>query len=404
MVYVASIAFNTVSTAARINPANNQISVQVRGGGAHVAIDVVGYFKAAADATAMNIQVNGERVMRYEYNEKSPNVVAGFGGNMVGLGLGGQTIAGGGFAGSCGFNGIGTRSCRNQTSAGFATIGGGDSNLAQGANSTVGGGTFNAATQPYSTASGGDGNTASGTGSTVSGGTANTASGDLSTVIGGSTNFASGLESVAAGHDAHVLHQKTFVWNGWTSGTATSFRDNAFQIHGQGGLDIEYGAPRADGGGTAWVFIGNGFDGQAIATSTGAFLSTAGVWVPGSSSKATKTDFRSVDAKVVLDRLVRLPITTWRYKEYEGDVRHMGPMAEDFWTAFGIGYGDRTIADIDARGVAFAAIQGLHQLLREKDAQIEAQERRIEAQQRRMDALEATVVEMKHAWQAIGWR
>jgi hypothetical protein len=82
----------------------------------------------------------------------------------------------------------------------------------------------------------------------------------------------------------------------------------------------------------------------------------------------------------------------------------MGPMAEDFWSAFGIGYGDRTIADIDARGVAFAAIQGLHQLLREKDAQIEAQERRIEAQQRRMDALEATVVEMKHAWQAIGWR
>jgi hypothetical protein len=45
MVYIASIAFNTVSTSARINPANNQISVQVRGGGANLAIDVVGYFR-----------------------------------------------------------------------------------------------------------------------------------------------------------------------------------------------------------------------------------------------------------------------------------------------------------------------------------------------------------------------
>jgi hypothetical protein len=46
MEYVGSIAFNTVSTAAKINTANHQISVQVRGGGAHLAIDVVGYFAA----------------------------------------------------------------------------------------------------------------------------------------------------------------------------------------------------------------------------------------------------------------------------------------------------------------------------------------------------------------------
>ena len=46
MVYVGTIAFNTVSTNTKINLANNQISVQVRGGGAHLAIDVVGYFAA----------------------------------------------------------------------------------------------------------------------------------------------------------------------------------------------------------------------------------------------------------------------------------------------------------------------------------------------------------------------
>jgi hypothetical protein len=45
MVYSAALQYNTVSTAAKVNTATNQISVQVRGGGANLAIDVVGYFR-----------------------------------------------------------------------------------------------------------------------------------------------------------------------------------------------------------------------------------------------------------------------------------------------------------------------------------------------------------------------
>jgi hypothetical protein len=52
-VYVGNVAFNTVSTTAKINLANNQIGVQVRGGGAHLAMDVVGYF-APPVATAVD--------------------------------------------------------------------------------------------------------------------------------------------------------------------------------------------------------------------------------------------------------------------------------------------------------------------------------------------------------------
>ena len=51
-IYVGNVAFNTVSTTAKINLANNQIGVQVRGGGAQLAMDVVGYF-AAPIATAL---------------------------------------------------------------------------------------------------------------------------------------------------------------------------------------------------------------------------------------------------------------------------------------------------------------------------------------------------------------
>ena len=39
--------------------------------------------------------------------------------------------------------------------------------------------------------------------------------------------------------------------------------------------------------------------------------------------------------------------------------------------AFGVGPTDTEITSIDADGVALAAIQGLHTLLQEKDAQIE---------------------------------
>ena len=48
LVYLGSIPFTSASATARINLVNNQIGVQVRGGGAHVAIDVVGYFRAPA--------------------------------------------------------------------------------------------------------------------------------------------------------------------------------------------------------------------------------------------------------------------------------------------------------------------------------------------------------------------
>jgi len=38
--------------------------------------------------------------------------------------------------------------------------------------------------------------------------------------------------------------------------------------------------------------------------------------------------------------------------------------------AFHIGYGDNTIAGLDARGVDLAAIQGLHRLLQDRDSEI----------------------------------
>ena len=45
LVYLANNAFTSSSTTSRVNIINNQIDVQVRGGGANLAMDVVGYFQ-----------------------------------------------------------------------------------------------------------------------------------------------------------------------------------------------------------------------------------------------------------------------------------------------------------------------------------------------------------------------
>ena len=62
----------------------------------------------------------------------------------------------------------------------------------------------------------------------------------------------------------------------------------------------------------------------------------------------------------MLKRVVALPMSTWRYKHQAENVRHMGPIAQDFFEAFQLGEDERRISTVDADGVAFAAIQGLN--------------------------------------------
>ena len=63
-------------------------------------------------------------------------------------------------------------------------------------------------------------------------------------------------------------------------------------------------------------------------------------------------------------------VGTWNLKSQDASIRHIGPMAEDFRKAFGVGDFEGRITSSDADGVALGAIQGLHQLLEEKDAEM----------------------------------
>ena len=115
-----------------------------------------------------------------------------------------------------------------------------------------------------------------------------------------------------------------------------------------------------------------------------AHVTAGGVWTNGS-DRNSKQDFEQVDRREILERVAELPVTQWRYKGEPESVRHIGPMAQDFMTAFGLGASDRHIGTVDAEGVALVAIQGLYQLVQEKDAQIEALKARLAAVEEALD-------------------
>lgn len=133
----------------------------------------------------------------------------------------------------------------------------------------------------------------------------------------------------------------------------------------------------ADG---AWRFVAPNLTGpDFFLIQNGARLTAGGAWT-NASSRTLKRDFVPVDADSVLTRVLALPISTWQYRA-SNEGAHMGPVAEDFHAAFGLGDSGRSISTVDADGVALAAIQGLYRKLQADNAVLT---RRLEALERRL--------------------
>lgn len=121
---------------------------------------------------------------------------------------------------------------------------------------------------------------------------------------------------------------------------------------------------------------------------------TTGVTVMGSfvndSDRNVKQDFAPVSSAQILDEVLRLPVSEWSYK-VDPKTRHIGPVAQDFYSVFNIGADDKHIAPIDEGGLAFAAIQALNQKLEEKDSEIQNLKHQNDSLEKRLNELETTV-------------
>jgi hypothetical protein len=96
-----------------------------------------------------------------------------------------------------------------------------------------------------------------------------------------------------------------------------------------------------------------------------------------SSSRTIKENFRAVSGEQLLSAVAATPVSTWSYIEEGGAVRHLGPVAEDFHAAFGLGTSDHAIGLGDIDGVNFAAVQALERRTTEQAQQIRTLEERI---------------------------
>jgi hypothetical protein len=140
-------------------------------------------------------------------------------------------------------------------------------------------------------------------------------------------------------------------------------------------------------------------DNQSAGTVEFTLGSTGNLTITGalsqSSDRNMKTDIFDVRPDDVLAKVDKLPISTWRYK---GDApQHLGPMAQDFAAAFGLGEDDRHIAPLDAAGVSLAAIQALNRKVTEKQAAIEDLARRNADLEKRLADLETLVAKLAPA-------
>ena len=110
------------------------------------------------------------------------------------------------------------------------------------------------------------------------------------------------------------------------------------------------------------------------------------------SDRNAKENVSPVDGHGLLARLAGIPIESWNYKTQDASIRHIGPMAQDFGAAFGLGEDEKTINSLDADGVALAAIQTLYQITQEQAAEIDGLKEQNAAVEARLASLEARLV------------
>jgi hypothetical protein len=96
-----------------------------------------------------------------------------------------------------------------------------------------------------------------------------------------------------------------------------------------------------------------------IEHSSGAHLTIGGAWT-NASDENLKENFAQVDGEKLLEKIEELPITQWNYKNEDESIVHIGPTAQDFKAAFGVGADNKSISTIDPSGIALAAIKELH--------------------------------------------
>jgi trimeric autotransporter adhesin len=129
----------------------------------------------------------------------------------------------------------------------------------------------------------------------------------------------------------------------------------------------------------------------------GVFISAGGSTWNAVSDRHRKENFAGVDGEDVLLRLRQVPVSSWNYIAEGREVRHVGPMAQDWHAAFGLNDDPLTINQGDFDGVNLAAIQALDARTAPLVDEVARLRREGEEKDRRIEALEARLERLEKA-------
>lgn len=197
----------------------------------------------------------------------------------------------------------------------------------------------------------------------------------ISSFAMGENNTASGAASVALGYHAHTnARQGTFVFaDRSTVDTLRAGVNHSANWRVTGGFRI-FTANNLSTGVTlqSGASVSNwGQSNAVISTSTGAMLTTGGVW-QNASDINKKHLFSDISNEEILQKLNGIAIREWGYKTEADNIRHIGPTAQDFSKAFSLGTDELSIGTVDADGVALACIQALTKRTEDQAKELEA--------------------------------
>ncbi len=212
----------------------------------------------------------------------------------------------------------------------------------------------------------------------------------MSSFAAGEDATASGAASVALGYHSHTnARQGSFVFGDRsTVDTIRAGVNHSANWRVSGGFRI-FTSSNLSTGVTfqSGASVSNwGQSNAVISTSTGAYLSTSGVWTNTSDSNR-KQNVEPIGGEEILAKLRKLPITMWSYRN-DGGTRHLGPMAQDFRSVFGLGNDEKVIGTVDADGVALAGVQALEARTRNQAADMEKLKVENKELRERLDAME----------------
>lgn len=205
--------------------------------GGNAGTNPASQFVGTTDGQPLELRAASQRMARFEARLLTgpaggftANVLLGSPENLVTAGVRGATIAGGGArsgASDPDFSSPGP----NLVSDHYGTISGGFANRAGDNNATL----FD---RPFATVGGGQGNVAGGYASTVSGGLGNAANGDTSVIAGGASNAVSGTNGAIGGGNQNAVSGDRAVVSGGSSNSAEGFAGTV----GGGGLNNSAGS------------------------------------------------------------------------------------------------------------------------------------------------------------------